>query len=313
MDRVALSSANLAAKDEHAFAARMTNIQFSALAARLDRAELMTGVKTALEKNPRRRGKLADPAEVRKWLVNSWSTETLLRGNIDALNGDALRHALHWAFPQAYYSAFALLQAYYRATGVTVDSHAGSIRQFGVDLSQGKYPSSLAFYAEGYPPSPAGLTLIKSENSLYFDRNDESCVETRVWQFLNATRRQSLAERKETAKLRTKSGRPRKNFSKAEWTRLSDALGVTSVLSCLYRKRIKANYRDIDSFLHHELDAGLLLRDLVSVVKALNFVHECFIATAMGLPFLETAISGLPPSVGKVPGARLDAIKSCLP
>lgn len=142
MDRLEVSSSSLAAKDDLVFAARVTNIQFSALAARLDRADLVNGVKGVLERNPRRRGKLADPLEVRKWLVNSWSTETLLRGNINALNGDALRHALHWAFPQAYYSAFALLQAYYRSTGVTVDTHAGSIRQFGVDLGQGKPPVS---------------------------------------------------------------------------------------------------------------------------------------------------------------------------
>jgi hypothetical protein len=83
-------------------------------------------------------------------------------------------------------------------------------------------------------------------------------------------------------------------------------------MSFLYRKRIKANYRDIDSFLHEALDPVQLSRDLNRVVNSVNFVHECFVASALGPDFLASSVDQQPLAVAAVPRSRLERVRECL-
>ncbi len=119
-------------------------------------------------------------------------------------------------------------------------------------------------------------------------------MNTQICQFLKATREKDLRERKRSMTFKAKSGKRKKNLTEMEWTKVSDSLGRTSVLSLLYRKRIKSNYQEIDTFLNPNINATTLFRDLVHVVSCLNLTHELTIAHAIGMSTYRRLQSRLP-------------------
>lgn len=207
---------------------------------------------------------------------------------------DALRHSLQWAFPQAYYSVFAITLASFKAVGYTEESHAAVIRKFGTEAKAQKYPTRCCALAVGHPPTTVGLAPFRLPHSLAYDPTDANSVDAQLGQFLCATRRHDLTEKKRDIPVKTKSGKRRKAFRPEHWTLVSDALGPTSLLSLLYRKRIKANYRDIDTFVHADLDAQALYGDLITTASTLNFVHEVIVRCALGKRVFDAALRRLP-------------------
>ncbi len=295
-------------RDKTKYAARMTNIQFKALARRLDRDVVASEIPRLLASHRIEKGRSYDPVIVRRWLLNGWNTEQLLRVNRRILDGDALRHSLHWAFPQAYYSVFAITLAYFKSVGYTEDSHGAVIRKFGAEAATKKYPAALCAIASSSPPTPIGVKLYKLDHSLQYDDQLPDTVDGQLAQFLCATRKLDLAEKKRDIRIETKRGRRRISFRPEDWAKVSTALGYTSILSLLYRKRIKANYRDIDTFLHDELQVEPLFLDLLNIVSTLNLVHEVLIAKALGVPALYEALSSLPGKLKNGPHARMPLI-----
>jgi len=296
-------------RDEVWFAARMTNIQFDALAARLDSRAVMPELATFLPSIRRRKRNADECAELSKWLINGWSTEQLLLTNSEHLAGDALRHSLHWAFPQAYYSVFAITLAAFKARGYTETSHTAVIRKFGLESQTGRYPSVVACTVTGaHDRQFANVACVRNERTLEFRADDPEMIESRLAQFLGATRDIDLVEKKGAIHLKTKRGKRKRAFTPADWEVVSDSLGPTSLLSLLYRKRIKANYRDIDSFLSEELEPERLYRNLLRVVGAMNCVHEAIIGQLLGVEILATTMDRMPASAASRPRTRLDHI-----
>ena len=62
----------------------------------------------------------------------------------------------------------------------------------------------------------------------------------------------------------------------------------------LYRLRIKANYRDIDSFLNADINFQMFHESLTGIVSYLNFVHEAYIAKAIGIDRYTSIIENFP-------------------
>lgn len=303
--------ADATASDDEGYAARMTNAQFSALRCRLTAKAVLTELKQLACVAKITKGKRCDVSTVSRWLVNGWNTEFLMRINANALKNDALRHSLHWAFPQAYYSVFAVTQAYFKSVGFTEDSHTSTIRKVGSEMASGKYPASLSFLAIGAPPfSFAGLDAGANSTSLHLDIADPHSVDAQITQFLRATRKIDLKQKKPDLKFKTRQGAPKKSLTLREWGLVADKLGPTCVLSLLYRKRIKANYRDIDSLLHPELDAPSLHADLTGVVAAINYVHEAFVLKALGPRAFAAAIDALPAAARREPERRYKALQA---
>lgn len=288
----------------------MTNIQFSAFARRLRRTRVVNETRTLLARRRIVRGRLSDPDEVTQWLLNGWNTEQLLGSNKRVLVEDALRHSLQWAFPQAYYSAFAITLASYKAVGYTEESHSAVIRKFGTEAKANKYPTSLCALAIGFPPVGISVGDFRLPHSLAYDGNDEDLVNAQLGQFLCATRRIDLREKKVDIPVKTKAGKRRRAFLPEHWLLVSDALGPTSLLSLLYRKRIKANYRDIDTFLHSDLDAVALYGDLIAIVSTINFVHEVIVRCALGKRTFEAALGRLPGRGDVGPPARAATVEA---
>lgn len=290
--------------DNRAIAARMTNCQFAALRCRLDESDLCSELK-ALRCPKSRTLSRPDKDAVRTLLTSGWNTEYLLRLTLNAFDDAFLRHALQWAFPQAYYSTFATTCAFFRTAGFLDVHHAGVIKRFGALVEQGRYPERFRFLATGYyPVTFIGIKKSDTPSPLSFSEGDPASVETQICQFLKATREHNLQNRKKKGEFKTKNGKKKERLSREDWARLSDREGNTSLLSLLYRKRIKSNYRDIDVFLHDSIDAHALFRDLIHIVNCVNFAHEVFIARSLGLSFFRGAISDLPKAAAVVVNDR---------
>jgi hypothetical protein len=277
------------------FAAEMTNRQFAALRMRLDKKQLAVEAQVLLRSAPRRMAKNCDTDQVRMWATNGWNTEQILRLSPDLLPPEQLVNALQWAFPQAYYSAFALTLATFKTTGVTETSHTAVLRRFGELVAKGIYPACLSFTATGARPITFSRTAKSPASStLAFDPTDIESVNTQICQFLKATRERDLRERKRSMNFKAKSGKRKRNLAETEWTTVSESLGPTSILSLLYRKRIKSNYQEIDTFLNPNINATTLFGDLIHVVSCLNLIHELTIAHAIGISTYRGLQSGLP-------------------
>lgn len=284
------------APDDDRFAALMTNVQFHALAVRLSPQRLVPEVRVLLQARKLERGAKCEDAVVNSLLMNGWNTEHLLHVSASHLTGDALRQSLHWAFPQAYYSVYSLTLAYFKAIGYTEESHTALIRKFGQEARASRYPAAMSCIAEGGKQRTyRELCCTSLPTTLHFDPAVVETVDGQIAQFLSATRRIDLRTRKGEMRLRTRKGKTKKALSATDWTQVGSSLGATSILSLLYRKRLQANYRSIETLLHAEVDADSLYRNLIRVTGALNFTHEVLITRALGKSHILAAIQKLPP------------------
>lgn len=270
--------------DQAGFAAKMTNRQFRAVRLHLDKSSIESELRNRLPKQ--RNLTSAIEAEVVKWLQNGWNTERLMRLSQKQFDDKALVYALHWAFPQAYYSVFGLLMAFLKATGATEISHSAVLKRHGAFVARGAYPAPMSAYAFGAKGATQYENIVRHamRSTLHFDEDDPRTWQTHICQLLNSTRDVELAERRTSMRgtFRTKRGKPKKALTKSEWARVAQAEGNTTILHFLYRKRIKANYRHIETYLHEAIDAPLVFDSLVHVVTCFNFVHEAFLRALAG-------------------------------
>jgi hypothetical protein len=278
--------------------ARMAENQWKALAVRFQPA-------AALEELPRLKyfkqfcaSKTLRPPHLRIHLVNCWATESLLRRNESELDRDAMKNSLVWAFPQAYYCVFAATHAYYEVAGFTERaSHHALIKKFGNEVQAGHYPRTIAIALTGGPKtlySHTNLAPAANPSLLQSRVETPGWVDAHIRSLLSATReaalRQWLLDR---SNKKTKNGTRKKRFTAADYAEASEKHGTTSILSFLYRKRIKSNYHDVDSILADPLDAVAILRAIVTVVECINTVHEAFIAKALGLTAYRSLLDGI--------------------
>ncbi|MCU0862567.1 MAG: hypothetical protein MUC36_02135 [Planctomycetes bacterium] len=257
------------------FAAQTTAAQFLALAQRLERKKLTASIPSWLAQPLRfKRAKHCELAEVERWIRNAWNTERVLRAQLE-LDEDGKRFALQWAFAQAYYAVFCQVLAFFHAHGATERSHATVLKKFGELVREGRFPPELSCHADG------GMNAIKLSNVTVSSGSIRSFQdllttpsEDEIAGFLRATRKKQLNAKKPDHKLKTTSGKAKTSFSKADWDAVSRALGPTTILSLLYRKRLKANYDSIDTFLDPSIDGDGIMRSLVAIVDSMALVLE---------------------------------------
>lgn len=244
----------------------------------------------------------SDIEQIKKHLLNSWSTEYALRSTAELGSDQYLRNALHWTFPQAYYSVFAGIQAFLHTQGVTGNDTELIRREVGRLVVKGFYPAPIGFYASGhygdfkvhrlplsgYKPS---LNLVSQELE----------AQAQIGQFLRTTRKiraKSIRQRVQnnpTIAIRSKTtGEILQKFSSLHWNQLTWRFGYTTFFDLLSRLRISENHREIERFVEAEIDFALFHQSLLELVSYLNFVHECYVAKAMGLEAYRNFINDLP-------------------
>jgi uncharacterized protein (UPF0332 family) len=277
--------------DKIQYGAEMTFKQFIALTNYLKFHDLIAETKSNYYFNKVTIAKNVNPDEVKKWIFNGWNTERILRANDKYLEIGDNYFALQWSFPQAYYSVFMLTLAYMTLNGQTTTSHAGIMDKFSEYAVQGKYPKTISFHCKGTKKNPEFVHIKKypSSTTLELDHQSKESCETQICQFLNSTRQILLDEKrndKNVAKSFTtgkgKNKKQKRNLSESEWQIVANKIKETNILHLLYRKRIKSNYREIDSFTYENLKADYIHKSLIGIVKNLNFVHEMYIYKMIG-------------------------------
>ena len=225
---------------------------------------------------------------VRKWLFNSWNTERVLILNTRLLETDNNYFILQWSFPQAYYAAFASTLAFFKTVGYTEESHTSVLRKFGSLVAEDRYPNGISFYCTGTKSNPEyhNIECTAVQSALELNIFDYESVKNKICQFLKTTRKQQLdlkrLENSVKKLFRTKGGQIKSNLTESDWEKVAEMIGNTSLLNLLYRKRIKANYQDIDTFNFEGIKSVQINRCLNNVVFNINLTHESMIYKAIG-------------------------------
>lgn len=228
--------------------------------------------------------------EIKKLLWNGWSTEYAMRIAQQLNNDDYYRYSLHWSFPQAYYSAYHGYQAFQAAIGTQQKTHEKSIKSFSKSVEHGHYPKAVSFYSCGpynaftyigldsFSGIPEGFKGLSEVASLEEAKNQ-------IAMFLKTTREYIASGKMQDKKnsLLTKKGLKAKRIQKWHWNEIFLRMYSTTIFSLLYRLRLKANYHYIDTFLHADIDYKAFNKALTNIVDYLNFVHEAYIAKAIGV------------------------------
>jgi hypothetical protein len=236
-----------------------------------------------------------DIEKCRKLLWNAWSTEYAFLLTSQSENLEYYRFALHWHFPQVYYSIYLAMTAFHETQGIANENHEKSIKLFGNSIKDGHYPSSLQFYVKGNHNEFQyfgfdSFTGFPKEYSALSKVNNLQDAELQLASFLKSTRIQNAENKrkrgeKEHAKLKdfqNKKGELIKKFSKKHWDKIYISIPETTIFNIMYRLRIKANYHDIETFMNAEIDFKLFHEYLGNIVQYLNFIHEAYVHKAIG-------------------------------
>ncbi|MBC7921249.1 MAG: hypothetical protein H7Z75_09185 [Ferruginibacter sp.] len=244
----------------------------------------------------------ADTAQIRKQLHNCWSTEYALRSTAELGDEHYLRNALHWTFPQAYYSIFAGLRAFLYTHGVRSNNSELVRREVGRLVVKGFYPTAIGFYAAGHYNDfrVHRLPLSAYKPSLNL-AGKELEAQSQIGQFLRTTRkirakavRQRIQDDPNTALRSVRTGEILQKFDTSHWQQLTWRFGYTTFFDLLGRLKISANHREIERFVEADINFKLFHESLLHIVSYLNFVHECFVAKAVGLEVYQQWVEELP-------------------
>lgn len=224
---------------------------------------------------------------VKAQLVNAWNTERLLKSTYNNFSGPGSGFVAQWAFPQAYYSVFNSTLASFETAGYTEHSHAAVRKKVSNLASLGALPKHLNTWADGSKKElriegTSSTWCDFSSTSIYPDNIEN--IKRHLISFFKTTREMHLDDKKGDLKIKTKDGRKlKKAFNQTDWRRVSASLGKTSWLCLLYRKRIKSNYKDIDTFLSEDFATRYVLEGLLRFTDVFNFVNEINVCKSIGI------------------------------
>ncbi|MEM8969720.1 MAG: hypothetical protein AAGE93_25100 [Bacteroidota bacterium] len=244
----------------------------------------------------------ADLASARRHLINSWNTEYTIRQTAALGDVDYQQHALHWTFPQAYYSVEESLRAMLRVNG----SSSASPRIFsevGRLIKQKFYPQPISFYAfgEAHHPSVYGLPAGRWAKPTLTLAQDKREVQSQLRQFLRTTHRQRsqwvrawVQGNPKTAIRSERTDEILRRFNRQHWKQLAWRTGYTTVFHLLQRLVISTSNREIERFVVADIDTKLFHQCLLKVISYINFIHEAYVAQAAGIENYEQWLSELP-------------------
>lgn len=239
---------------------------------------------------------------VSKILLTSWSTEYALRATAELGSEDYLRHALHWTFPQAYYTIFASLQAFLYTLNIKTNSSELITREVGRLVVRNAYPRAIGYYAAGpYQDfSMHRLPLAGFKPSLQIPEK-EIDAQAQIGQFLRTTRkmraqtiRNQIQNNSQTALRSPKTGKVLEKWNAQHWSQITWRMGYTTLFDLLSRLRISSSHKEIDRFVEADIDFKLFHESLLDIVSYLNGIHESYVAKAIGLEKYQLLVANLP-------------------
>lgn len=243
-----------------------------------------------------------DVAAITRLLHTCWSTEYALRATADLGDEAYLRNALHWTFPQAYYTVFSGLQAFLYTLGIQTNNAAIIQREVGRLVVRNIYPKAIGFYAAGaYNDfSIYRLPLAAYKAGLQI-AGKEIDAQAQIGQFLRTTRKQKaqairnqIQANPNTAIRSPKTGEILNRWNAQHWQQITWRVGYTTFFDLLSRLQISSSHREIERFVEADIDFTLFHDSLLNIVSYLNGIHEGFVAKAMGLEKYKKVLEELP-------------------
>lgn len=223
--------------------------------------------------------------EVNQWLKNAWNTESILIQNINIIENTGQSFCMQWAFPQAYYSVFGTTLAKFKAIGLTETSHTSVLRKYGSLMLERKLPESISISCNGIAKNLVFENIVvpnKIDGYMDLDLNDKTTIDNHICQFLKATRLLRLKEKAPSMGFKKSNGEKRKNLNDELWTKVSNSIGNTTIFDFLYRKRIKGNYQDIETYNSPYFKGKEVIESLITVIDRINLVNEVYTCKAIG-------------------------------
>ncbi|MEQ9437559.1 MAG: hypothetical protein RIG62_00880 [Cyclobacteriaceae bacterium] len=244
-----------------------------------------------------------DQAAMKRHLLNSWNTEYAIRQTAALSDTNYQQHALYWTFPQAYYSVEESLRAMLRVHGRSERNPSRILSEAGRLVKRKMYPASLSFcaFGEAHHPSVYGLPQGRWTKPGLALAQDTREAQSQLRQFLRTTHRQrSLQMRNwvqgnpQLALRSERSGEVLQRFNREHWQKLAWRTGYTTVFHLLQRLVVSANHREIERFVVADINMALFHQSLLKVIGYINFVHEAYVAQAVGAETYEQWLAELP-------------------
>lgn len=237
-----------------------------------------------------------------KLLLTSWSTEYALRATAELGSEDYLRHALHWTFPQAYYTIFAGLQAFLYTLNIKTNNAEIMRREAGRLVVRNAYPRAVGYYAAGsYNDFTIHRLPLAGYKASLNIPGKEIDAQAQIGQFLRTTRklkahsiRNQVQSNSQLALRSPKTGKVLDKWNVQHWQQITWRMGYTTLFDLLGRLRISSSNKEIDRFVEADIDFKLFHESLLEIVSYLNGIHESYVAKAVGLPKYQELIAALP-------------------
>lgn len=237
----------------------------------------------------------------KKWLLNAWNAEYTLHSTAANPDENYQKYALHWTFPQAYYSVLYSVKAFLAIQGINVPAEVLVRQIVNGYVVKGWYPTPIGFYADGpYPNYSFHRIQDQEEQALLQPLETPKQAEAHIVQFLKTTRNQRARISRQRLQanpakaLRTKSGKVLSKFGARHWEEVAKGMGATTYFDMMARLKISANQRELERFVEADVNIVQFHQSLLNIVKYLNFVHECYIVKALGVEKYTQWIDGLP-------------------
>lgn len=274
---------NSGIRDELYYQTQVTLHQFISIGEKFRKGDVINEIynnnffksKIQLHHNP-------DLKIVGQYLKNSWNTENVLNLNKLILENTNNSFIVQWGIPQTYYSIFTSLLSFYKSMGYPQESHTSVLRRYGDLVQEGKFPESMSMYLTGTKKDKTFVNIEKPKGlrTLEFNIGKEESIDNKICQLLNSTREFKLSESGKDYKKNSKT--KVKKLNETQLREVSKNVGNTTILDFLYRKRIKSNYQDTDTFTSELLDGKTIIDELCHMVENYNLVTESYIYKRIG-------------------------------
>lgn len=243
-----------------------------------------------------------DLVAIRRFLEIAWVSELQLCVPAAIGSPSVLRYTNAWAPIHAYYSAYMLLQAWFTANGMKslADDHTATLRSISAQIrDRGLLPGPWSVLADGNPLGGscsyihepcAGACAAKIEVLSVLIGLPSAYTESEFWARFGTWLRTTREARLRAKEDEWKRKRGRKRIDPTVRLEYARTLHPTSLFDCLWRMRIRSNYRSVEPYLVRyidEADAQFFHRALVSVTRATLFLMESYLARVIGARHFE--------------------------
>lgn len=265
-------------------------------------SDLELGIGAALSRHRpylrlQRKPGLASIKTLCRHLEIAWVGEIALRLPASIGSDAAFRYSNAWAPIHAYYATYMLLQAWFDVNGMTglADDHTATLRSISTMIKERHlFPAPWSVLATGnalggecqyvHEPAPGAcatrvqvLSIPIGLPGAYSD--GEFWARYGTW--LRTTREARLEVKEEEWK--RKNGRRR--MDPAVRRQFGATLHPTSLFDCLWRLRIRSNYKSVETYLARfvgDEDAKRFHQALVEITHANLLLLECYVARMIG-------------------------------